>query len=536
MSDNEIVVLRGNPNIKNVGVNIEYTAEQIQEYVKCAQDPIYFIENYCKVVSLDNGIVPFKMYDYQKRIVKSVHENRFTIAKLFRQAGKSTILAAYVLWYATFNTNKTACILANKQAIAIEILGRVQYMHEMLPNWLKQGASEWNKKSFKFENGSRVFCAATSPSSVRGNSISLLVVDEFGFLPNTLADEFIASVFPTLSSSKESKIVLISTPNGMNHFAKMWLESEQGLNNFVRVEGKYQEARDEQWAQDMYKLLGKTKYNAEILCQFAGSSATLVDGEILYKLPFVKPVKSNMDSSLQYFEPVQKDHQYVMTVDISRGRDMDYSAFIVFDVSTLPYKVVCTFKNNEIGIMKLSLVIAEVGKLYNDAYLFIENNDLGESVCNDLWFNQEYENLIWTKSGKISGAKDSVPGIRTTKSVKTRGCSAIKEIIEKSQLIVNDYRIIEELGVYVQNLTGSYAAQDTHINDDLCSCLFLFGYFSLLDFFKDLSNTNVSSALSWKYQQELENDVTPIGFFPDSMKKEDSYRLNADEISLLRSL
>lgn len=262
----ELEIVRGNPNVKSVGVEISYTPEQIKEFVKCAKNPTFFIENYCKVVSLDKGIVPFKMYDYQKRIVETVHHNRFTIAKLFRQSGKSTIMAAYILWYVTFNCNKTACILGNKQSLAAEILSRVQYMHELLPKWLKQGVSVWNRLSVNFENGSRVFCASSSASSVRGHSINLLMLDEFAFLPNDKADEFMASVFPTLSSSKDSKIIIISTPNGLNHFAKIWMEAEEGKNNFVTVEGKWQEARDQEWADNMYKLLGKTRFTSEVLC------------------------------------------------------------------------------------------------------------------------------------------------------------------------------------------------------------------------------------------------------------------------------
>lgn len=270
-------IVRGNENIKAVGVQIQYTPEQIKEYVRCVKNPVYFIETFCKVVSLDEGIVPFKLYDYQKRIVRTVFENRFTIAKLFRQSGKSTVMAAYILWYVTFNANKTACILANKQSLAVEILSRVQYMHELLPNWLKQGVSVWNRLSVNFENGSRVFCASSSASSVRGHSINLLMLDEFAFLPNDKADEFMASVFPTLSSSKDSKIIIISTPNGLNHFAKIWLEAEEGKNSFVTVEGKYQEVRSEEWAENMRRLLGKTKYNAEILCVAPETLVTVYD-------------------------------------------------------------------------------------------------------------------------------------------------------------------------------------------------------------------------------------------------------------------
>lgn len=161
---------QGNKNVKAGGTKTSYTREQIVEYAKCADDPCYFIENYVKVISLDAGVVPFKLRPYQRRIIEAVHHNRFTLAMLFRQSGKSTILAAYMLWYATFNDHKTSVLLANKQAQAIEIFSRVQYMYELLPDWLKQGALAWNKKSVQFENGSRILASATSSSAVRGMS------------------------------------------------------------------------------------------------------------------------------------------------------------------------------------------------------------------------------------------------------------------------------------------------------------------------------------------------------------------------------
>lgn len=268
-------------------------------------------------------------------------------------------------------------------------------------------------------------------------------------------------------------------------------------------------------------------------CQFAGSSATLIDGEFLVKLPFKQPIKTTEDETIRYWEAPQRGHTYVMTVDVSRGRDLDFSAFIVFDVTEIPYKVVCTLKNNEISVMRFPIIIGQIAKAYNTASVLIENNDLGESVCNDLWFNQEYSEVLWTKNGKISAAKDATIGIKTSKPVKTRGCGAIKEIIEKNELVVNDFRIIEELGIYVQNNRGTYEAQDTHINDDLCSCLFLFGYFTLTDYFKDLTNTNVSKKIMQRYEEQMEDSVVPFGFIPTQDDGETEF-LSESQIDLLK--
>lgn len=945
----------GNKNLKATGVQIEYTAEQIQEYVKCSQDPIYFIENYCKVVSLDKGIVPFILRPYQKRIIDAVHNNRFTIAMLFRQSGKSTVMAAYIMWYATFNDHKTAVILANKLATAKEIFGRVQFMYEGLPQWIKQGVSEWNKTSCTFENGSRLMCAATSPSAVRGFSVNLLMLDEFAFLSNNLADEFMASVFPTLSSSEESKLVLVScvtkdtmvlgedgirtvgsfvdtskrgayyvndysvlgkgkfnhgnimvnsgyaptkiiksahaeiecsyehklwackngkfgwyksneltegdwisiqygmniwgsndnidfdyskyetdwrnknvykfdkitpdlayliglyisegyidkyrlcitcgddisyafkrlgikyttldnmhytvsslclcdlfrhlgfdtskkakekeiperlfsmsrenivamlqgmfdgdgcatkrgyvtysstsvklinqirmllnnfgiltgkrkvviaptkkvkvsstvyylevsarfstvffdnvgfqlerkqarsalinqykftrnhydvvpesanlirkyhlsakcgirlnkgqrdiqrkklleirniidddywneyyakavseniywerifsitesenevfdfslndipnddfchsviyngiighqTPQGLNAFYKIWKESEEGINEFVNVRGWWNEIHDQAWADKQRKLLGDVKFRAEVECCFLGSSQTLVDGVKVSQIPFIKPKSET--NGLNIFVPPIKSHNYIMTVDVSRGRGLDFSAFIVFDVSKMPYEIVATFKNNKISPIEFPTLINMVGKRYNEAQILIENNDLGEQVANELWYTHEYSEVLWTKDGKISGS--GIIGVRTTKGLKSKGCSNIKEIIDNDQLIINDYRVLEELSVYVLGKNGSYSAQDTHINDDLCSCLFLFGWLTEQDYFKDATNINTSEILSSKFKKMLEDEsYMPFGFMDNGINDHEFTKLNQDQIELL---
>lgn len=524
---------------------MQYTPQQVQEYVKCARDPIYFIKNYAKIVSLDEGVVSFDPFPYQERMISAIHTNKNTLGKLFRQAGKSTIVAAYFAWYVLFNDNKTAVILANKQAIAIEIFGRVQFIIENLPQWLQQGVVEWNKKSLVLENGSRCIAAATSASAVRGMSVNLLLLDEFAHLKPNLAEEFIASVFPTLSSSESSKLIIISTPNGLNHYHKLWIEAVNGNNDFKTVEGKWQEnpKRNSNWAESMRKKLGEVKYRQEIECSFEGSSYTLVDGAKLATIPTAIPIY-NKDCMEVFYSP-QEGRNYVMTVDVSRGRHMDFSAFSVTDVTEMPYRVVATFKDNTISTLEFPHLIYNTARQYNDAFILIEINDLGEEVSNTIWHEYEYENIYFTSGGELSQTR-GYPGVRTTSKVKSLGCSVLKELIEKDQLIVSSHKIIEELGLFVLT-RASYAAQDTTVNDDLCTTMWLLAWLTKQDVFQQITNIHLRTVLTEKKQQYIDSTMTPFGFFqnnkPDGLEdgvyenrklpEKGQYILTPDQVELL---
>ena len=542
----DISVYNNNKHLKAAGVKIPFTEHQVSEYMKCAEDPLYFIENYAKVVSLDKGIVQFKPYSYQRRIIESAHHNRNTLVKLFRQSGKSTVVAAYFAWYMLFNDNKTGAILGNKQAVAVEIFSRVQFIIENLPKWLQQGIVEWNKKSFVLENGSRCFAAASSPSAVRGFSTNILLLDEFAFLGANLADDFIASVFPTLSSSETSKLIIVSTPNGLNHYHKLWVEAEQGINDFIAISGNWQEhpGRSQEWADAQRRKLGDVRYMQEIECQFAGSSYTLVDGTKLANLPISQPIHET--DQLEVFAAPEKEHSYVMTVDVSRGRHLDYSAFTVFDVTEMPYKVVATFKDNTISTLEYPHLVYNTARQYNNAFVLIEINDLGEEVSNTIWYEYEYENLYFTDKDQLTEAR-GYPGVRTTKKVKSVGCSVLKELIEKDQLIVNSHKIIEELGVFVLK-RNSYAADDTSINDDLCTTLWLFAWLTKQDIFQETTNNNLRKTLADKKNAYIDSTMTPYGFYDNGINssqaniaednkrlpdKSDPYFLTDDQIELL---
>lgn len=523
------LIYNQNPNLKAAGVKVAFTEDTVREYIKCSKDPLYFIENYAMIVSLDDGVVPFKMFPYQRRIIKAIHENKDVLGKLFRQAGKSTIVAAYFAWYVLFNDNKTAVILANKQAIAIEIFGRVQFIIENLPQWLQQGVIEWNKKSFVLENGSRCIASATSASAVRGMSVNLLLLDEFAHLSPNLAEEFIASVFPTLSSSESSKLIIISTPNGLNHYHKLWIESENGRNNFVTVSGRWQEnpKRTPEWGEKMRQKLGEVKYRQEIECTFEGSSYTLVDGSKLAQLPLAVAIYDK--DKLEIFEKPQESRTYVITVDVSRGRHLDYSAFSITDVTELPYQVVATFKDNEISTLEFPHLIYNSARQYNNAYLLIEINDLGEEVANTIWYDYEYENIYFTsaRGNELSEIRGH-PGVRTTSKVKSLGCSVLKELIEKDQLIINSHKIVEELGLFVLH-HKTYASEDTSVNDDLCTTMWLLAWLTKQDIFQQVANIHLRSSLTEKKQQYIDSTMTPFGFFDNGQNSqtliEDSRRL-----------
>lgn len=539
-------VYNNNKNLKAAGVPVAFTPEQVQEYIKCSRDPLYFITTYAKIVSLDDGVVPFIPFPYQGRIIEAIHNNKNTLGKLFRQAGKSTIVAAYFAWYVLFNDNKTAVILANKQAIAIEIFSRVQFIIENLPMWLQQGVVEWNKKSLVLENGSRCIAAATSASAVRGMSVNLLLLDEFAHLGPNLAEEFIASVFPTLSSSESSKLIIISTPNGLNHYHKLWVEAVNGNNDFKTVEGNWKEnpKRSQEWAEAQRKKLGEVKYRQEIECTFEGSSYTLVDGSKLATLPILIPVYEK--DNLEIFSNPEPGHSYTMTVDVSRGMHHDYSAFVVTDVTSMPYKVVATFKDNTVSTLEFPHLIYNTAREYNNAFILVEVNDLGEEVSNILWYEYEYENLYFSSGNELSQLR-GYPGVRTTTKVKSLGCSVLKELVEKDQLTLNSHKIIQELGLFVKH-RKSYATEDPLVNDDLCSALWLFAWLTKQDIFQEVTDNNLRAVLTEKKQQYIDSTMTPFGFFednkPNELKKEtedsrrlpsktDPYYLTADQIELL---
>ena len=426
----------GNPLLKGAGVELSFTPDQVAEWLKCAEDPIYFIENYVKIVTLDEGLKLMELFEFQKDIVRSLWKNRKTVGVCARQMGKTTCVAAFFAWYVTFHGFKTCAILANKAATAREILSRVQRAYEHLPKWMQHGVVEWNKGSLELENGSRILAASTSSSAIRGQSIDTLFLDEYGFVPNNIADEFFASVYPTITSGKNSKIAIISTPNGLNHFYKIVKEAESGMNGFHPIKAIWSDipTRDAAWAADTKATLGDIKWAQEMECKFQGGSNTLIAGEKLASLPVERPIA--LSETLRIYEEPDKTKSYVMTVDTARGLGGDYSAFVIFDVSQLPYRVVAVFRDNKISPLLYPGLILKMATQYNQAAVLVENNDMGESISNSLYYEYEYDMVIKSHDNMISSFGGRTPGFKTTKKSKTMRKN------RKNSYLINSFYLI----------------------------------------------------------------------------------------------
>ena len=508
----------GNPNLKKANTAVEFTRDDIKEYHKCAQDPLYFIENYVQIVSLDEGLVPFEMYDFQRGMVSTMHDNRFSIFKLPRQSGKSTTIISYLLHYALFNPNVNIAVLANKSSTARDILSRLQLAYENLPKWMQQGIIAWNKGNIELENGSKIIAAATSSSAIRGGSYNIIFLDEFAFVPSNVAEQFFASVYPTITSGQNTKVIIVSTPHGMNMFYKIWVDAQEKRNDYVPIEVHWSEVpgRDEVWKEETIRNTSQSQFNSEFECEFLGSIDTLISSMKLKQLIYRTPIHSNVGIDI-HVRP-EENRTYMLTADVSRGTANDYSAFVVFDVTEIPYKIVAKFRDNEIKPLLFPTKIHEVAKAYNNAYVMVEVNDIGEQVANTLQFDLEYDNLVMAsmrgRAGQVLGAGFSGGraqlGVRTTKAVKKIGCSNLKQLIEDNKLIVEDYDCVNELSTFISK--GSSYTADDGCNDDLVACMFMFGWATDQTYFKELTDNDIRMTMMKEQQDALEQDMAPFGF------------------------
>jgi hypothetical protein len=512
-------IYNSNSNLKAAGVTVQFTPENIQEYIKCSQDYVYFIENYCYIVTLDHGLQLFKLYECQKNKLHIIHQNRRVILMEGRQQGKTTTSAAYILWYTLFQANKTVAILANKATSAREVLNRYQTMYELLPQWMQQGVTTWNKGDIELENGSKVFTSATSASGIRGKSVNLLYVDEAAIIPNQVAEEFFTSVYPTISAGQTTKILLSSTPLGYNHFWKFWNDAENGRNGFTPLFIPYWEipGRDDKWAAEQKAMLGELKYNQEVACKFLGSSLTLISADVIAKMP-VDPIIYTKDGLDVYVKP-QAGHTYCMVCDVAKGVGGDYSAFQLIDITEVPYRTVAKYRKNDISPLLYPNVIYKVGKEYNEAYVLIEINS-SEQVAHILYSELEYENLLFVNrhnmgqyiGGGFGGGKTQL-GVNTDKKIKRIGCHNFKSLIEENKLLVTDADTISEISTFIE-IKGSYAADEGY-HDDLVMPLVLFGWVTTQPYFKDLNNVNLREIMYKKQIQAIEEELTPFGFYDD---------------------
>ena len=511
---NKIKHYLANPRLKRINMQLSLTEDQVREYVKCANDPVYFIENYVKIITLDKGFVQIKLYPFQKEAVQDIHSNRRVIVKAGRQVGKTTMVVGYILWYVLFNEDKFVAILANKAPTAREILNRIKTAYESLPLWLQQGVKTWNKGDIELENNCRVLASSTASSAIRGYSISLLYLDEFAFVPSNIAEDFFTSVYPTISSGTQSKILISSTPNGMNHYYRMWTEAVEGQNGFKQIEANWRlvPGRTLEWADEQRRVLGEEKFLQEMETEFMGSAGTLLSSAALKSLAFVKPMHLS-ENGIKIYEQPHQGHNYVIIADTSRGRGLDYSACLVIDC-VIPYKVVATYKDNNISPLVYPSIIKKMGDYYNQAYALVEINDNGQQVVDSLFEDYEYENILSTVEIKNKIAltwgygNRSYRGVRTTKSVKRLGCSILKSLIEQQKLLIQDFDTISELSTFIAKGTSFEADDGRH--DDLVMCLVLFAWMTNQSFFADLTDTNLKERLYQDQMKQIEDDSLPM--------------------------
>ena len=520
----------GNPNLKKANVAQNFTKKQVTEFLKCAQDPVYFAMKYVKIINLDEGLVPFKMYDFQEQLVNNFHSNRFNICKMPRQSGKSTTVVSYLLHYAIFNDSVTVGILANKAQTARDLLGRLQIAYENLPKWMQQGIIAWNKGSMELENKSKIIAASTSASAVRGMSFNIIFLDEFAFIPNHIADDFFSSVYPTISSGKSTKVIIVSTPRGMNHFYRLWHDAELNRNEYITTDVHWSEVpgRDEAWKEQTIKNTSEAQFRVEFECEFLGSVDTLIAPSKLKTMVYDEPINRGKRGGEIYENPIDK-HNYSITVDVARGVEKDYSAFIVFDTTEFPYKIVAKYRNNTIKPMLFPNVILDFAKAYNNAYILCEVNDIGDQIASILFYDMEYENVLMTavrgRAGQVlgqgfSGSKVQL-GVKMSKTVKKIGALNLKTLIETDKLIIKDYNIIAELTTFIEK-NNSFEAEEG-CNDDLAMCLVIFSWLVMQDYFKEMTDDDIRKRVYDDQRDQIEADMAPFGFIQDGVSEETSF-------------
>ena len=503
----------GNPNIKKDGIVQNWTETEIKEYALCMKSPIYFIEKYAKIISLDKGLVPFQLYPYQKKMFEQFERNRFNVVLACRQSGKSISACGYLLWFALFQPEKSIAILANKGATAREMLARITIMLENIPFFLQPGVKALNKSNIDFSNNSRIIAAATTGQSIRGLSVNLLYLDEFAFVER--AAEFYTSTYPVISSGTDTKIIVTSTANGIgNTFHKIWEGSIQGVNEYsnFRVDWHDVPGRDEEWKQQTINNTSQIQFDQEFGNTFFGTGNTLISAQTLLDLRAKTPIRNLEGGDCLIYKEPEKNHDYILVADVSKGRGQDYSTFSLIDISTRPFEQVAVYRNNTISPLLFPNIIYKFANVYNKAYCIIESNDQGSVVCNGLYYDLEYENVHVE-----SAIKANAVGIEINRKSKRLGCSALKDLLENNKLKIIDEQTILEISTF--EAKGQTFEASTGNHDDLVMNLVMFGYFVSSAYFSNLTDINIKDMIFNQKLKEIQDDIVPFGFIDDGSEQ-----------------
>jgi len=517
---------RDNPLLKKAGVEHAYTQEEVDEYIRCSKDPVYFAERYIKIVNVDRGLMPFEMWDFQKEMIRTYHENRFSITKCPRQVGKTTTSVAYLLWVTLFSADQNIAVLANKGSLARDILAKYQLAYENLPMWLQQGVITWNKGNVELENGSKIIAASTSSSAVRGGAFNIVFLDEFAFVPANIANEFFNSVYPVISSGKTTKIIIVSTPNGMNLFYKLWMDAIGKKNGYKTFEIHWSmvPGRDEKWRDETIKNTSEEQFRQEFECEFLGSTNTLISGSKLAQMVYKEPIAKHELLSIYEYpikgdEERSADHIYAITVDPAEGRNMDASAFSVFDVSSVPYKQVARYNSSSISPVLFPTVIYNTARLFNDAYVLVEINNTPQ-IADTLHQDLEYENVVKIETGNKKAqamgtgfGRGIQLGIKMSPQVKRIGCSNLKTLIENDKLIINDFDTISQLTTFVSSMNSFKAEEGS--NDDIVMTLVIFAWMTTQQYFKEIVNHDLRKQMQLEMLNQSDEELPSFGIFDD---------------------
>lgn len=519
-----------NENLPKAGTKRSYEPWQEEEMAKCYLDPDYFAENYFQLIHPDRGLVKFSLYKYQKKALKKYLKSNKLIMATARQVGKTSLATVIILHYAIFNKNKRIAIIADKQDTAIEVLERIQLAFEHLPNWIKPGVKVWNKKQVLLENNTKIIASASKGSAIRGKSMNMIYIDEVAHIENW--DKFSAAVLPVLSSGSNPRMILTSTPKGLNHFFYYCEAAKAGNSDFSYIEVPWWEVdgRDEEWKRNaLDELNGDMElFEQEQCVSFIGSSGTLISGGALKMLKWKEPI--NKDPHLKIYENPIEGHQYIIPVDTSRGKGLDHSAFSIIDITSIPYKQVAAYQNNMITPTDYANIIEQMHFWYNKGLCFVELNDLGQQVADLLWGAEV--TLICTenkgRAGKqVNFSSKSDKGIVTTRNTKAEGCAFIKLLIEQKKLEINDKETISEFTTFSKK-NNSYEAEPGN-NDDLVMSLVIFAWLNSVGFIDKLNDEDILKALQEKSEEELLSELLPLGIIVNGV---DDYEETADIIEL----
>jgi hypothetical protein len=488
---------RSDKSIRSEHQKISLTADHVTEIVKCLNDIVYFAETYCYIQTLGEGRQLIKLYDYQKKLLKQMVNDRFNIVLQPRQSGKSVMSAIFILWSVLFNNDYLVGMCSNTGGNAKEIFGKILLMFKLLPHYIKPGVKEFNKSTLRLSNQSVVMSSNTTADTFRGFSLNLLFVDECAFIHSETWTDFYKSVYPTITSDKtdKSKIIMVSTPNSLNHYYELWLSAKEGRSLYKSFRVYWTDVPRDDQEKFKNETIANTSYESwrqEFLCEFLGSAKGLIPPHVLDKLKYKEPIRRGMQDEFQVYHEINPDHNYIVVCDVGEGVGKDFSIANVIDLSTRPFRQAALYRSNTIQLTVFPSVIDTIGKMFNDALVLIENNSIGKHVVLKLWGDIEYDNLYIDDKGV---------GLRTTKATKKTGASQLREVLENDILEINSFEAIKELSNFVAR-NGSYAASAGN-TDDIAMTFVIFAYFQSSEYFKESYDTEFIEEIYDKKSEDV---------------------------------